>query len=79
MDNEKNGDELKAYNLDTYDEESAEDEEKEGAGISRRKFSLTPPDFGIFSNVKGLSYYANNDEDPYITLKEVTAQLAWSN
>ena len=26
-------DDLKAYNLDTYDDESAEDEEKEGAGF----------------------------------------------
>jgi len=32
---------------------------------------LTALDFGIFSNVKGLSYYANEDEDPYITLKGV--------
>jgi periodic tryptophan protein 1 len=32
---------------------------------------LKQGDIGIFSNVKGLSYYANNDEDPYITLKDV--------
>ena len=31
-DDETDGDELKAYNLDTYDDEPAEDEEKEGAG-----------------------------------------------
>ena len=31
-DEETDGDELKAYNLDTYDVESAEDEEKEGTG-----------------------------------------------
>lgn len=26
---------------------------------------------GPFSNIKGLQYYRNNDEDPYITMKEV--------
>lgn len=25
---------------------------------------------GAFANIKGLTYYANNEEDPYITLKE---------
>ncbi|KAK7690497.1 hypothetical protein QCA50_005595 [Cerrena zonata] len=28
------------------------------------------PAMGPFSNIKGLTYYRNNDEDPYITLKE---------
>lgn len=27
---------------------------------------------GPFTNLKGLTYYRNNDEDPYITLKEVS-------
>lgn len=26
---------------------------------------------GIFGNVKSLAYHESNDEDPYITLKEV--------
>ncbi|OCH83962.1 transducin family protein/WD-40 repeat family protein [Obba rivulosa] len=30
----------------------------------------TMPAMGPFSNIKGLTYYRNNDEDPYITLKE---------
>ncbi|CAE6518092.1 unnamed protein product [Rhizoctonia solani] len=34
------------------------DEEKTGAAS------------GVFSNIKGLTYYRSNDEDPYITLKE---------
>ncbi|CAE6415380.1 unnamed protein product [Rhizoctonia solani] len=34
------------------------DEEKTGAAS------------GVFSNIKGLTYYRTNDEDPYITLKE---------
>ncbi|KAG6841155.1 hypothetical protein C0991_001283 [Blastosporella zonata] len=29
-----------------------------------------PTDTGPFSNIKGLTYYRNNEEDPYITLKE---------
>ncbi|KAH9945055.1 transducin family protein/WD-40 repeat family protein [Epithele typhae] len=28
------------------------------------------PGMGPFSNIKGLTFYRNNDEDPYITLKE---------
>ena len=31
---------------------------------------------GPFSNIKGLTYYKNNDEDPYITLKEVRRLFA---
>jgi hypothetical protein len=27
---------------------------------------------GAFANVKGLSFYRDNNEDPYITLKEVS-------
>lgn len=26
---------------------------------------------GLFSNIKGLTYYKDNEEDPYITLKDV--------
>ncbi|KAI8895896.1 WD40-repeat-containing domain protein [Globomyces pollinis-pini] len=47
-------DELAIYNLDTYDEEEPSNQ------------------FGapMFSNIKGLSYYSNNKEDPYIELDD---------
>lgn len=34
---------------------------------------------GPFSNIKGLTYYRNNDEDPFITLKEVFELLSTPN
>ncbi|MCO5556523.1 hypothetical protein L7F22_010072 [Adiantum nelumboides] len=46
---------LAKYNLDSYDN----DAEEESAG-----------QLGAFSNIKGLQFYRNNDEDPYITMKE---------
>src|SRR5579859_7718052 len=54
------GDDLKAYNLDTYDDDEVAESDTE------------PTELGIFSNVKGLSYYSSNEEDPYITLKDVS-------
>jgi hypothetical protein len=29
------------------------------------------PAFGPFTGIKGLQFYRDNDDDPYITLKEV--------
>ncbi|KAF9778930.1 transducin family protein/WD-40 repeat family protein [Thelephora terrestris] len=49
----KKAGDLSEYNLDTYDEDDANEAE-----------------LGPFTNVKGLTYYRNNDEDPYITLKD---------
>jgi len=34
---------------------------------------------GAFSNVKGLTFYRDNNEDPYITLKEVNFFPTYSN
>ena len=33
---------------------------------------MDPPAIGPFSNIKGLTYYRDNEEDPYITLKDVS-------
>jgi len=49
-------DDLAEFNLEAYDEEIAADQDK---------------NVNIFSNKQGLTYYASNAEDPYITLKDV--------
>lgn len=71
----KADDDLEKYNLDDYDE----DDTMPGAFSFRimfPKYSDCPAAMGPFSNIKGLTYYRNNDEDPYITLKEVSASFA---
>jgi periodic tryptophan protein 1 len=63
---------LSKYNLDNYDEENI------GAGAYTECGLVTPTysfaASGPFSNIKGLTYYRSNDDDPYITLKEVRLQ-----
>lgn len=49
---------LTEYNLETYDEDDANEAE-----------------LGPFTNIKGLTYYRSNDEDPYITLKDVSTEI----
>ncbi|PSR74035.1 hypothetical protein PHLCEN_2v10174 [Hermanssonia centrifuga] len=46
---------------DGLDEYNLEDYDDDDDGM---------PAMGPFSNIKGLTYYRNNDEDPYITMKE---------
>lgn len=65
-------DDLAEYNLDDYDEDDTM------PGMRLLSSDLGAPNktscgiaMGPFSNIKGLTYYRNNDEDPYITLKEV--------
>lgn len=33
-------------------------------------------ELGPFTNIKGLTYYRNNEEDPYITFKDVSSTVA---
>lgn len=51
----KRNGDLSEYNLDTYDEED------DGPAST----------FGPFTGIKGLQFYRDNDDDPYVTLKEV--------
>jgi periodic tryptophan protein 1 len=62
-------DDLAQYNLDTYDEEDNKDAGKSTNCPSKLGLIRNLGD-NLFSNIKGLTYYRNNDEDPYITLKE---------
>lgn len=63
---------ISQYKLDEYDEDTG------GIGMSR-PYLLSEIDLqphfkagGPFSNIKGLTYYRDNEDDPYITLKEVS-------
>ncbi|KAK6351867.1 hypothetical protein TWF718_005012 [Orbilia javanica] len=55
-DDEAADDDLKEYNLDTYDDDVAGDDD--------------PQTMGMFGNIKSLAYHENNDEDPYITIPD---------
>lgn len=64
---------------DDDDEKMQVDTGKEGDADDLSKYNLDTYDegesapMGPFSNIKGLQFYRNNDEDPYITMKD-TAQ-----
>lgn len=65
---------LSAFKMDEYDEEST------GVGklrpfCWRNELMIA---MGAFANVKGLSFYRDNNEDPYITLKEVSCSTRTS-
>ena len=53
-------DDLKEYDMDNYDDEPEDADEGRETGAND----------SIFGNIKGLAYYADNNEDPYITLPE---------
>jgi periodic tryptophan protein 1 len=54
---EKDDDDLAEYNLDTYDDEGVDE---------------TGEQMGMFANIKSLAYHQPGEEDPYITLKDVS-------
>ena len=77
----KDEDEMAKYNLDDYDKES------QSIGNTLYAYFNFLPEFwkayfilasGPFSNIKGLTYYKDNDDDPYITLKEVSKKIVFS-
>ncbi|KAI8321625.1 periodic tryptophan protein-like protein [Martensiomyces pterosporus] len=59
---------LKDFDLEHYDDDENDGgdsgETEEGAANDRSEGG------SVFSNIKGLAYYNNEEEDPYITLKE---------
>lgn len=60
---EEGDDDLEEYDMENYDDEPVvehDDEEADEAG----------PNDSIFGNIKGLAYYTDNKDDPYITLPE---------
>ncbi len=63
---------LSEYNLDTYDEEENTISACQLLHLCDYTHDQALPSAsGPFSNIKGLTYHRDNDEDPYITLKEV--------
>jgi periodic tryptophan protein 1 len=62
-------DDLAQYKLDDYDEDPTHSAYRPRSSPSYTRSHS--PASGPFSNIKGLQYYRDNEEDPYITLKEV--------
>lgn len=69
----KDPNDLSQYELDKYDEDTG------GIGMHTLYIALNVSTSsnvieasGPFSNIKGLTYYRDNEDDPFITLKEVS-------
>ena len=66
-------DDLAQYHLDDYDD----DDNEEGARRSLvgvylfHTLNIFFTEIGPFTSIKGLTFYRDNADDPYITLKEV--------
>ncbi|KAJ1965065.1 rRNA-processing protein [Dipsacomyces acuminosporus] len=54
---------LKDFDLEHYDDEDESEDENGEAGEGAGRAN-------VFTNIKGLAYYNDNEEDPYITLKD---------
>ena len=62
----KNDDDLREYHLDRYDDDdddSAKDVHDPGVSM------------GMFGNIKSLAYHDTNEDDPYITLHQVSLEI----
>jgi periodic tryptophan protein 1 len=66
-------DDLAQYKLDDYDEDPTHSACRLRSSLSYDCSHSSAS--GPFSNIKGLQYYRDNEEDPYITLKEVRAPV----
>ena len=61
VDGDGDDDDLREYDMEHYDDEpDGVDEVEDEAG----------PNDSVFGNIKGLAYYTDNKDDPYITLPE---------
>jgi periodic tryptophan protein 1 len=70
-------DDLAQYKLDDYDEDEAAGVYKLFSFHSGVLTWMCDTATGPFSNIKGLQFYRDNNEDPYITLKEVRSSSAY--
>lgn len=64
-------DDLAEYHLDAYDDDVDDEGAHEGLGSACVDTSRSFLGIGPFTNIKGLTFYRDNADDPYITLKEV--------
>ncbi|KAK3716645.1 rRNA-processing protein [Vermiconidia calcicola] len=60
---EEGDDDLEEYDMENYDDEPVVEDDDEDADEAG-------PNDSIFGNIKGLAYYTDNKDDPYITLPE---------
>jgi len=68
----KNSDDLSQYNLDDYDDDDVKAERMSTMSPLASYIDFCLIAIGPFSSIKGLTYYKDNAEDPYITLHEVS-------
>jgi periodic tryptophan protein 1 len=68
-------DDLAEYNLDDYDDDVKDDGALLPLSSTLSSSLNTLLAVGPFSNIKGLTYYKDNEEDPYITLQDVCCMI----